>query len=206
MLPAWSVLAVCAWLIAPSAQRAAPLARVPEAAVRAVAVEAFNPDGNVKAFQRDFAAGIARLCPGCNYQIVPLVPAALRPSITAGAYGPISGFYLSASDLIRARKPIASAVWIDGVTILIVPLAAKAPNIERVLVTRDGRTIAPLSSALQATAIGRGSDIQATLNGGRLVFPLAAFDPGADVRITLVPAEGSSFVTRLSRADIAMLR
>jgi hypothetical protein len=189
-----------------AANRTAPLARVPEAAVRAVAVESYNADGNVAAFQRDFASGISRLCPGCNYQIVPLVPAALRSAITAGAYGPISGFYLSASDLIRARKPIAGAAWTEGVTILIVPGTAKAPNIERVVVTRDGKTVAPVSSSLQSTELGHGSDVQATLNGGRIVFPLDAFDPGADVRITLIPADGNSFVTRLSRADIAMLR
>jgi hypothetical protein len=205
MSPTCLTLAACAALLTQAPQRA-PLARVPEAAVRAVGVEAYNADGNVKAFQRDFAAGISRLCPGCNYEIVPLVPPALRSAITAGAYGPISGFYLSASDLIRARKPIAGAVWTDGVTVLIVPAAANAPNIERVIVTRDGKSVAPVSSSLQSTAVGRGSDIQATLNGGRIVFPLAAFDPGADVRITLVPSEGTSFVTRLSRADLAMLR
>lgn len=206
MSPTVLALAALFLLAAQGPPRTTPLARVPEAAVRAVAVEAYNADGNVSAFQRDFAAGISRLCPGCNYQIVPLVPPALRSSITAGAYGPISGFYLSASDLIRARKPIAGAVWTEGVTVVIVPSTAAAPNIERVVVTRDGKTIAPLSSTLQSAAVGRGSEIQATLNTGRIVFPLAAFDPGADVRITLVPADGSSFVTRLSRADTAMLR
>ena len=204
MPPATPALAACLLLLAQTPQR--PLARVPEAAVRAIAVEAYNADGNVKDFQRDFAAGISRLCPGCNYQIVSLVPPALRSAITAGAYGPISGFYLSASDLIRARKPIERAVWIEGVTVLIVPSTTKAPNIERVLVTRDGKAIAPLSSSLQSTALGHDAQVQATLNSGKIVFPLSAFDPGADVRITLIPAEGNSFVTRLSRADIAMLR
>ena len=205
MSPTCLALAACAIALTPAPQNTT-LARVPEAAVRAVAVETYNADGNVKAFQRDFAAGISRLCPGCNYQIVPLVPPALRPAITAGAYGPISGFYLSASDLIRARKPVAGAVWTEGVTVLIVPNSARAPDIERVIVTRDGRTIAPVSSSLQSTELGHDGEVRATLKGGRIVFPLSAFEPGADVRITLVPAAGNSFVTRLSRADIAMLR
>jgi hypothetical protein len=203
----WAAVALMCALVAPQATAQTPsLARVPQAAVRAVAVEAANTDGDVKAFQRDFAAGIARLCLGCNYQIVPLVPLSLRSELTAGAHGPISGFYLSASDLIRKRKPVSDALWTDGVTVLVVPLTVKAPNIEKILVLRDGRTIAPLSTSLQSTELGTGGDVKATLNGGRVVFPLSAFEPGADVRIVLVPTDGANLVTRLSRADISMLR
>jgi len=206
-LEAWTAVAfTCALVAAQATTQTPPLARVPEAAVRAVAVEAANTDGDVKAFQRDFAAGIARLCPGCDYQIVPLVPSSWRSALTAGAYGPTSGLYLSASDLIRQRKPVSGAVWIEGVTVLIVPTTIRAPNIEKVVVMRDGRTIAALSSSLQATELGTGGGEKATLNGGRVVFPLSAFEAGADVRIVLVPTGGANLVTRLSRADLSMLR
>lgn len=200
------LIASCAVVSAQTPGDRGSIQRLSEATVRAVAAEAVSADGDVKAFQREFAARLAKLSPGSNYQILPLVVGSAATKLSVGAYGPISGFYVSASDLVRKMAPITGAVWTEGITVFVIPLTTGAPNVERVIVLRDGKMISAVSGSLRPVELGGRTGETATLNGGRLVYPLSAFDPGADVRIELFLADRDPIVTKLSRSDIAMLR
>jgi hypothetical protein len=126
--------------------------------------------------------------------------------LVASAVGPISNFYLSASDLFRKMEPVTSALWIDGVIIQVDPQSIYAPNIEKVVVQRDGQTVEPLSVELAPSTKTTIMGLKSTLNAGRLIYPTSAFERGAAVRVTLIPTSGRNIFTLFTQAELLRLR
>jgi hypothetical protein len=176
-------------------KEAAPLVRLAETQVRALAEKAIaQAGGDATAFQREFRALVRAEAPDYNGPATIFGSGTLRITLA----GPIASFERAVMDALPKGQPPARVPWSADATIFVEPQQAESPDIERVVVQRSDASrplgseivIAPLSSTLAARPLQFVSGATRTLHAGQLVFPLNAFDPGAGVmvRVIAVPA------------------
>src|SRR5436309_3170298 len=85
-------------------------------------------------------------------------------------------------------------------------LGRDAPAITRIVVQRNGQDVPPLANLLTPMTFTNGSGDQASLHGGEVRFPVAAFAPGGTVTVTAVPLAGTAFVASLTPAQLETLK
>ena len=176
-------------------KESAPLVRLAEAQVRALAEKAAaQAGGDVAAFQRAFRTLARAEAPDYNGPATIVGSGALRITVA----GPVAKFERAVMETLAKGQPLARVEWSADATVFVEPQQADAPDIERVVVQRSDASrplgseivIAPLASTLAARPLQFVSGATRTLHAGHLVFPLSAFEPGAGVmvRVIAVPA------------------
>ena len=105
---------------------------------------------------------------------------------------PYMAYRRSVVDVLRTKRPIDQAVWVDTAVLTISPARLGAPDIESVALTRDGREVAPLKNALRPMTFADGTGNQSVLHAGELHFAPSAFAPRARVVLALRPREGAA--------------
>lgn len=109
-------------------------------------------------------------------------------------------------DVLRTKRPIASVPWVDAVVISVTPLRLGAPDIDTIILARDGREVPSTSGTLRVMSFSNGAGDQGELHAGDVLFPPSALAPGAAVTLTIRPRLGDPFVYRFSDTELSTLR
>src|SRR5690349_11253324 len=88
------------------------------------------------------------------------------------------------SEALRKREPIESATVSTSILIQVSVTQIDAPNIEKVIVERDGRVVPSLSGALSPHVGVTRLGAKSVHNEGTFTYPCSAFFPGASVVVT----------------------
>ena len=88
-------------------------------------------------------------------------------------------------------------VWASGVHILVNPSRIDAPDIEKIVVQRNGNLVAATRATLAPHELATATGAKRMIHSGDVIYPLSAFEPGLDVSVTVIaiPASGSN-ITR----------
>ncbi|MGE0392762.1 MAG: hypothetical protein AB7I25_08140 [Vicinamibacterales bacterium] len=119
---------------------------------------------------------------------------------------PYEVFRTGLSEAIRKRNPISSAPVPSGYILTVSPSRITSPDIEKVILERDGTAVTPIASALVARELSTRLGAKTVLHAGTIGYPCSAFAPGATVRITAIPASGENIVKTLTPDTIARPR
>jgi hypothetical protein len=112
--------------------------------------------------------------------------------------GPAQRLGRLAAENVRRMEPIADSPWLEGVAVVVEPWMAGGDDISKVVVMRDGRTVEPLLATLAPRTFTNAMGATFMLHAGSVVFPAAAFDPGAAVEVILIPERGHNIRRRLT--------
>jgi hypothetical protein len=181
-------------------REAAPLVRLAESDVRRLADEAVKTSaGDAARFQTTFRALVRDASPAYAGPLAVHASPALRVMVL----GPIARFEAAIADRLERRQPTAGVAWMADVAVVVTPVRADAPDIRQVVVERtdDANTVGAeqratvLSTTLAPRRLAGSATGAPFVHAGEVVFPLAAFEPGASasVRVIAVPASGAPF-------------
>lgn len=127
-------------------------------------------------------------------------------SLDVVLFGPATTFSFTVAENLRKLEPV-SAIWRDVVSIAVSPRSISSPDIEKVVLRRNGVAVAPLSSTLKQTVMTTRMGASFTVHAGILTYPYSAFAPTVDnLDITLIPAIGDNTVKRFTRADLRKIQ
>lgn len=128
-------------------------------------------------------------------------------SIAITLMGPGMAFEFQASERIRKMEPLGLIPWTPSVTITVSPTSINSPDVERVVLQRDGVVVAPLRSTLALRAMETRMGAKFTAHAGTVAFPISAFHPRAEsVTVTIIPASGQNTVKRLTTAELRRIQ
>jgi hypothetical protein len=109
-------------------------------------------------------------------------------------------------DMLRSGRPIDQAVWTSVVVVAITPRRIGAVDIESVVLSRDGRTVAPVRNAVRPMRFSSGTGEERAIHAGEVGFSAAAFSPGGHVVLTLTPRSGNPIVHAFSEDQLGTLK
>lgn len=117
------------------------------------------------------------------------------------------GLYRSTvRDAIRMREPVDSADYPRAVVVNVSPSRIDAPDFVKIIVERDNVRVRPLASTLAPKLMETRMGAKRQVYSGQVIFPCAAFAPGATVVVTAIPASGTNEVLRLTSNLLERLR
>jgi hypothetical protein len=119
---------------------------------------------------------------------------------------PYMSFRRSLVDMLRSGRPIEQTAWTGTVVIAIAPMRLGAPDVESVVVSRDGHSVAPVSSGLRPMTFSNGRGDEGVIHAGDVHFAVSAFLPGSKVVLTLAPRAKDPIVYVFSDAELTTLR
>jgi hypothetical protein len=187
-------------------REAEPLVRVTESQARAILTEAARQSQNDRdAFSPVFLVAVAKFAPEFKGPQIVTSSAALEVVVS----GPLGYFLAAARERIRKYEPLVPApAWSPGVHIVITPQQTDAPDIEKVIVQRNGNTIEALRSSLAVHELVSRTGAKRMIHGGEVTYPLSAFEPGVDVMVTVtaIPASGSNITRRFGPIDLRAIQ
>jgi hypothetical protein len=121
------------------------------------------------------------------------------------AIGPVSEFQRGVSEAMRRLMPTDKTPWPCGVNVYVLPTQIGSPDIERIVVRRDGGIIEPTADLLIAQAMTTRAGMTRTVHRGTVCFPPSAFAPGSTVDVIAIPVTGQNIVIRLTNYDLQMI-
>jgi hypothetical protein len=166
----------------------------------AVRLRATNPDPN------DF---IRKLDAEWGFDVATL-PFARGPEMenpdeySIAVWMPYPTYRMALIEAMRKRDPISSIPVMRSVEVSVFVYQIDAPDFIKVIVERDGKAIAPLSSTLRLKTFSTRLGATVQLHEGTLRFPCSAFLPGATVTVTAIPEHGSNVVREIGSEELAL--
>lgn len=187
-------------------KEAEPLVRVNEAQARGILAEAGAIAKNdVGVFDKEFRSRVARIAPdfqGPRFVID-------SPALSIIISGPLGAFFSEARERVRKFEPLAPPpTWPPEIQLIVNPKQINAPDIEKVVVQRNGNIVPAIRTTLaprqMVTAMGAKSMIRA----GVVTYPLSAFEPGAGVMVTVIaiPASGSNITHAFDSLELRTIQ
>jgi hypothetical protein len=129
-----------------------------------------------------------------------------REDLLVTLSAPYMAYRRAVVDVLRTNRPVEDAVWVDATVVTVSPERLGAPDLVAIVLTRDGREVAPLKNLLRPMTFADGGGKQSILHAGDVHFPSPAFGPGSVVVLTLRPQNGEPFVYRFSDVELSTLR
>lgn len=111
--------------------------------------------------------------------------------------------FVEAMRMMEPAPPVPSET---GIVVMVSPRQIDAPDIVKIVVQRDGTTVPPLRIGLSPTPFETRMGAKDMLGAGEIVFPAAAFLPGARVTVTFIPRTGGNLVFSIPAHVLANLR
>jgi hypothetical protein len=119
---------------------------------------------------------------------------------------PYMAFRRSLVDVLRSRRPFKAATWTGSVVVAIAPRRLGAPDVASAVISRDGRAVSPIRSALRPMTFSNGTGDEGVIHAGEVHFAPSAFSPGGTVVLTLAPRSVASIVYTFGDAELSTLR
>jgi hypothetical protein len=187
-------------------REAEPLVRVTESQARDILTEAARQTQNDReAFSPVFIVTAAKIVP--EFKGPQIVTSS--PALEVAVSGPLGYFFAAARERFRKLEPLVPPpVWSPGVHIVITPQQGDAPDIEKVIVQRNGTTVEALRSSLTVRELVSRTGARRMIHSGEVTYPLSAFEPGVDVMVTVsaVPASGPPITRRFGPIDLRAIQ
>ena len=183
-------------------REAEPLVRVTESQARAMLTEtAQRSQNDPDVFAALFFKAVAKSAPEFKGPRIVTSSAALEIVVS----GPLGFFFAEAREHIRKLEPLVPPpAWSPGVHLRISPQQIDAPDIEKIIVQRNGTAVEALRSSLAVRELVSRSGEKRMIHSGEVTYPLSAFEPGVDVTVTViaVPASGSNIMRTFGPIDL----
>jgi hypothetical protein len=119
---------------------------------------------------------------------------------------PYASYRLRLVEAMRKRDPIDRVQVPDAVRIQVEPSRIDGPDIIKIIVERDGKTIEPLSNTLAPKELVTRLGAKVVLHSGVVTYPCSAFAEGATVTITAIPESGSNLTRTIPSKMLATLK
>ena len=120
---------------------------------------------------------------------------------------PYAAYRVLLREALRKRESLDTVPVPSGIAVVVSPMQISAPDIIKVIVERDGRTMTPLENRLQPTPMTTPLGAKAIVHAGIVIYPCSAFAAGAgDVTVTAIPESGSNFVQAFASDTLAHCR
>ncbi|HKT81653.1 MAG TPA: hypothetical protein VJP86_15605 [Vicinamibacterales bacterium] len=129
-----------------------------------------------------------------------------RDDLLVTLTGPYMAFRRSIVDMLRTRRSIDEAPWVDAAVLTVSPVRLEAPDISQVDLTRNGAIVPAAKNELRPMTFDNGAGARGVLSAGDVRYPMSAFAPGGTVILTLRPRSGEPFVYRFSDAELSSLK
>jgi hypothetical protein len=122
--------------------------------------------------------------------------------------GPANRVCDAASELMRKMEPLDALEWSDEIRVNVSALTFNAPDVFKVVVTRDGVVMDQLpTSTLSFQPVTNAMGAETLVPGGWASYPLGAFAPGAQVVVTAITnTAGINFHRTFSDGDLRKIQ
>jgi len=160
-----------------------------------------NTGNDVDAFSAAFLTELRKSAPDFHGPVMLSSSAALKIAIV----GPLGIFFTQARERVRKFEPLTAALaWSDGVHVMVSPEQIDAPDIEKIVVQRNGTIVQPVRTALEPREMVTRMGAKQMIHSGEVVYAFAAFEPGPGVIVTViaVPATGSNIVRKFNSIEL----
>jgi hypothetical protein len=129
-----------------------------------------------------------------------------REDLTVTLTTPFMGFRRALVEHLRLRQPLDEVPWVGYVVIAVSPERLEAPDIERLVLERDGRIVAPVQNRLRSMSFTNGRGETATIHAGELYFPIWTVASGAVVIVRATTRDGTEFTCEIPESELRRLR
>lgn len=157
-----------------------------------------QPDASAFVHSLDVAVGL-------DTEFISRHPASIvhhSDDLSVMVFFPYATYRLALTEALRKREPVGDIAVPSGVVIMVSPSRIDSPDILKVIVERDGKEIAPIANSLTPKPMQTRIGAKALLHAGEIVFPCAAFLPGARVHVIAIPASGRNIEQDIAPEDL----
>lgn len=181
----------------------APFAHITEPQARKMLADAIDAGKSGASVELTFMKSVVAVAPDFK-QWPPTI--FYSDAIHISLSGRVSPFWFFASERIRKMEPIGEVPWPTGFFVSVSPSQIGAPDIVKIVVTRDGVQIQPVADHLTARQFSTRMGAKSLIHAGDVFFPDAAFLPGARVVVTAIPESGNNIVKTLTDEELKGLQ
>jgi hypothetical protein len=162
------------------------------AELRALASELYakNPDTTEFLRALDNAVGVAPSATAFDRSLM----VSSNDELTVLVLFPYYMFRTNLTEAIRKKESVGSAEVPPGVNVVVSPSQIDAPDIIKIVVERDGKTITPLATSLAPHELVTRMGAKRLIHAGEVLYQCSAFAPGANVTVTAIPDTGANLV------------
>ena len=189
-----------------SRKEAEPLTRVTYLQAQAIMKDAAASAANdADAFTSSFLRAVWKIAPEFKGPLSVEDSDALSIWIS----GPLGIFYSDARERVRKFEALTPAPgWQREVQVIVSPSQIDSPDIEKVIVQRNGAVVPPLRSTLAPRQMVTRMNAKSMIHGGTVTYPLSAFEPGAGVTVTIIaiPASGANITRTFSSIELRAIQ
>jgi hypothetical protein len=175
-----------------------------ESEVRAIAAQAAKgANGDPDRFEELATHAVLTLVP--SFSIRPIVEG-FDFGLDISVVGPVGSFLSGVRESIRKMEPIGHPSWPTYVSVIVKASTIEAPDIEKVVISRNGSIATPLQILLFPQRLTTAMGASVVVHQGVVTYPLSAFDPGASVVLTAIPTTGHNIVATISQDDLRKIQ
>lgn len=129
-------------------------------------------------------------------------------SLTVVIAGPVAKFQIAAKERVRRFEPLSGTSWDPTVSVIVQPSQIGSPDIDKVLVHRNGAVVAPLRSDLVPISFETSLGAKRMIHAGSVTFHLDAFAPSPDamVTVTAIPVSGQNLAKSLKGTELRRIQ
>lgn len=181
--------------------RGKPFNRLRESQVRTAAdLAAVAAKNNAEQFENSFLEVVQGMA--WDYGGLQLVHRS--DALIIAVLGPVVKFEMAAKQRVRKFEPLTGLPWDPTVSVVVEPGQIDAPDIDKIIVQRNGTIVQPLRSDLTPKVLETRLGAKRAIHSGAVMFSLDTFAPGVDVELTItaIPASGSNIVKRFTGHDL----
>lgn len=185
---------------------AEPLTRVTYLQAQAIMKDAAASAANdADAFTSSFLLAVWKLAP----EFKGLLSVGDSDALSIWISGPLGIFYSDARERVRKFEALIPAPgWQREVQVIVSPSQIDSPDIEKVIVQRNGAVVPPLRSTLAPRQMVTRMNAKSMIHSGTVTYPLSAFEPGAGVTVTIIaiPASGANITRTFGSIDLRAIQ
>lgn len=184
-----------------------PFVRVTASQAEAISADAVGQAKNDSdAFRKTFLAAIAKTAPEFS-----LLAGVISNSdaLSINIAGPLGVFLSSASERVRKFEPLTPPpVWSPAIHVIVSPSRIDAPDIEKIIVQRNGSIVVALGSTLAPHELVTASGAKRMIHSGVVTYALSAFEPGPDVTVTVIaiPESGTNITRTFDSIELRAIQ
>lgn len=159
--------------------------------------------GDPKAFGEAFMPLVRILAP--EYGLDPFnlgVTVYRTDALDITVLGQVAVFHTAFAERIRKMESTDSVPWRPGVFVVVWPRQIGSPDIEKIVLKRNGVIVEPVSTTLRVTNLSTASGATRSIHQGDVAFPASAFAPGAEVVLIAIPAAGENIVWTFKESEL----
>lgn len=164
--------------------------------------------GNPDIFQEKFRSLARIVAP--SYSADPFYGPAVTihqsDELRIAVVGPVAMFQLAMSERVRKIESTGDVPWSSGVDVMVSPQQIDAPDIEKIVVQRNGATTLPLVNGLIRSELQTRIGAKRLIQQGGVTYPISAFLLGTEVTVIAIPASGSNIVMVLKDPTLKMIQ